>query len=47
MDQIIIMAEPDVDYQAIVSTMDASRSIQLDGNPEALFPDVSLSAGVF
>ena len=46
-DQIIIMAEPNVDYQTIVSTMDASRSADVDGKQEVLFPDVSLSAGVF
>ncbi|MBN2102704.1 biopolymer transporter ExbD [bacterium] len=44
---IILMAEPNVDYQTIVSTMDASRALRLPGRIESLFPDVSLSAGVF
>jgi len=46
-DHIILMAEPNVDYQTVVSTMDASRTIRLHGQLEQLFPDVSLSAGVF
>lgn len=46
-DQIILMAEPNIDYQTIVSTMDASRSIRLNGEVQVLFPDVSLSAGIF
>ena len=45
-DQIIIMAEEDVDYQTIISTMDASRSIEDHGQVKALFPEVALSAGV-
>lgn len=45
-DQIIIMAESDVDYQTIISTMDASRSITDHDQVKALFPEVSLSAGV-
>jgi hypothetical protein len=31
----------------VVSTMDASRSIRINGRWESLYPDVSLSAGVF
>jgi len=46
-DKIIIMAEPDVDYQTLVSTMDAARSIKIDNEYKELFPDVALSAGVF
>jgi len=46
-DRIILMAEPEVDYQTVVSTMDASRSIRVNGKVEILFPDVSLSAGIF
>lgn len=46
-EQIVIMAEPDVDYQTLISTMDATRSIQVDGEVFSLFPDVSLSAGIF
>jgi len=56
--RIIIMAEPEIDYQILVSTMDAARSplrvdtVQVDGNDriwqlnEELFPEVSISAGV-
>ena len=44
--RIIIQAEPDVDYQTLVSTMDASRSIIVDGNIYELFPQVSISAGI-
>jgi len=46
-DDIIIMAEPAIDYQTIISTMDASRGIRIDGEMITLFPNVSLSAGVF
>ena len=46
-DQIIIMAEPDIDYQTVISAMDAARAIRVDGRVQALFPDVSLSAGIF
>ena len=46
-DHIILMAEPNVSYQTVVSTMDASRAIRIDGQLQSLFPDVSLSAGVF
>lgn len=45
-DHIIIMAEPDIDYQTIVSTMDAARSIKIDDQNISLFPIVSLSAGI-
>jgi len=45
-EHIIIMAEPEIDYQTIVSTMDASRSIRINGENQALFPIVSLSAGI-
>jgi len=46
-ENIILMAEPEIDYQTIVSTMDAARSIQVNGKEELLFPNVSLSAGIF
>lgn len=46
-EQIIILAEPEIDYQTLISTMDASRTVVRDGSRESLFPDVSLSAGVF
>lgn len=45
-DHIIILAEPSIKYQTVVSTMDASRSIQMDGKRKPLFPDVSLGATV-
>ncbi len=44
--KIIILAEPSIDYQTVVSTMDASRSIKVDGKWKPLFPDVSLGATV-
>ena len=46
-EQIIIMAEPDIDYQTVISTMDAARSINVNGLIEELFPEVSLSAGIY
>lgn len=46
-EQIILMAELDVDYQTVVSTMDAARTIQKGDQDLILFPDVSLSAGIF
>lgn len=44
--RIIIQAEPDIDYQTLVSTMDASRAVKVDANYFELFPKVSISAGV-
>ena len=46
-ENIILMAEPNVDYQTVISTMDAARSIKINDRLIALFPDVSLSAGIF
>jgi len=46
LEQIIILAEPEIDYQAVVSTMDAARSIEVEGKTEILFPEVFLSATV-
>jgi biopolymer transport protein ExbD len=43
---IVIQAERDIGYQILVSTMDAARSISVDGRLITLFPAVSLSAGV-
>lgn len=43
---IIIQAEPEVDYQTLVSAMDSARSIKIDDRNIALFPQVSLSAGI-
>ena len=46
-DHLILMAEPEVDYQTVVSTMDAARSIRVNGRRMDLFPQVSLSAVIF
>ncbi|MEE4310789.1 MAG: biopolymer transporter ExbD [candidate division KSB1 bacterium] len=45
-ERIVIQAEPDINYQVLVSTMDSSRKIVVDGREVILFPDVSLAAGV-
>lgn len=45
--KIIIQAEPNIAYQTLVSTMDASRSFVIDEREYNLFPEVTLSAGVF
>jgi len=45
-EQIVLLAEPEVDYQTIVSTMDASRMFRKNGELIILFPEVSLSAGI-
>jgi len=45
-DKIIIQAEPQISYQTLVSTMDASRSIVIENREYSLFPEVTLSAGV-
>jgi biopolymer transport protein ExbD len=47
MDKVVIQAEPEVEYQTLVSTMDASRAIKLDdGQILSLFPEVALAAGI-
>lgn len=46
-DSIIIQAEPQVSYQALVDAMDASRDVVIDDHRVELFPVVALSAGVF
>ncbi len=43
---ITIQAEPKINYQTLVSTMDAARSIRLDGQDVMLFPHASVSAGI-
>jgi biopolymer transport protein ExbD len=43
---IVIQAEPEISYQILVSTMDAARSIRVEGKNVTLFPNVALSAGV-
>lgn len=45
-ESIIIQAEPEIDYQTLVSTMDASRSILVNGQEITLFPKVAVSATV-
>ena len=45
-DQIIIIAEPEIEYQTVVSTMDAARTYKEDINVRPLFPSVALSATV-
>jgi len=45
-EHVILLAEPDVDYQSVVSTMDASRAVFINNEWVRLFPDVSLSAEV-
>ncbi len=45
-ENIIIMAEPDIQYQLLVDTMDAARSIQIGERSYTLFPEVSLASGV-
>lgn len=45
--KIVIQAESDVEYQTLVSTMDAARSATLNENTRVeLFPQVTISAGV-
>ncbi|HDI52310.1 hypothetical protein DRQ00_00780 [candidate division KSB1 bacterium] len=44
--KIVILAAPDIDYQTVVSTMDATRSIKINGKIYSLFPVVSLGATV-
>ncbi|HDL19399.1 MAG TPA: hypothetical protein ENH29_10115 [Bacteroidetes bacterium] len=45
-DQIIIVAEPEIEYQTVVSTMDAARTFEQENQTEPLFPSVALSATV-
>ena len=45
-DQIIIIAEPEIEYQTVVSTMDAARTYKEDIHVRPLFPSVALSATV-
>jgi biopolymer transport protein ExbD len=45
--RIIIQAEPQIEYQPLVSAMDASRSISIDDQTEIeLFPEVTISSGI-
>ncbi|OQX87843.1 hypothetical protein B6D60_02965 [candidate division KSB1 bacterium 4484_87] len=45
-ESIVIQANPDIPYQLLVSTMDASRDISVNHRKMTLFPEVSLAAGV-
>lgn len=45
-DQIVIVAEPEIEYQTVVSTMDAARTYKEEINVLPLFPSVALSATV-
>ena len=45
--QIIILAEPNIVYQTVISTMDAARVVRINDRLEELFPDVLLSADIF
>lgn len=43
---IVIQAEPDINYQLLIDTMDAAREIIVENQKFVLFPQVSLAAGV-
>ena len=43
---IIISAEPNVEYRYIIDVMDVSRKYEADGTKKKMFPNVVLSAGV-
>ena len=45
-ENIVIQAEPDINYQLLIDTMDAAREIIVDKQKFVLFPEVSLAAGV-
>ncbi|MBN2357579.1 biopolymer transporter ExbD [candidate division KSB1 bacterium] len=44
--RIILQATRDIEYQILVDTIDAARSIHMDGKQYELFPDVVISAGI-
>jgi biopolymer transport protein ExbD len=44
--KIIIQAEMNIDYQTLVDTMDAARSIKVNKVGYELFPEVVISAGI-
>jgi biopolymer transport protein ExbD len=44
--RIIIQAEMNIDYQTIVDTIDAARSIKINEVGYELFPEVVMSAGI-
>lgn len=45
-EKIVIQAEPQINYQLLVSTLDAARSVSIEDKTYTLFPEVSLAAGV-
>ncbi len=45
-DRIVIQAEPEINYQILVSTMDAARAVTVENKVFTLFPEVSLAAGI-
>jgi len=45
-EKIVIQAEPDINYQLLVNTLDSARAISMENRTYTLFPDVSLAAGV-
>ena len=45
-EQIVILAEPEINYQTVIFTMDAARSVEVEKERLPLFPKVALSATV-
>jgi len=45
-EKIVVQAEPQINYQLLVDTLDASRSVTIEDKTYTLFPEVSLAAGV-
>ena len=45
-ENIVIQANPTIDYQTLVSSMDAARAAKIENEMKMLFPQVSLSAGI-
>lgn len=43
---IVIQANPDIHYQLLIDTMDASRETRVKNRRVTLFPEVSLAAGI-
>ena len=45
-EKIVVQAEPQINYQLLVNTLDAARSVTVEDKTYTLFPEVSLAAGV-
>ncbi len=45
-EKIVILAEPQINYQLLINTLDAARSVTVEDKTYTLFPGVSLAAGV-